>query len=249
MTPEQRAAPDFVAVLGEISADVATRQRYLAAMRAAGPGERARMISLASELRWLDTRQRTEERVALASELLRARRVGFDEVDLACRLNADGALDQAAAVRSNGPATTIGHAAALACLGDDEARTRTLQALVSSNEGDARIAQAYLRHRPVADGTELRPIARAVASMPSSPAQVRALDALARLRISDSEILQELKRSFANARTANVQDAIAEVFLRSDKRPPDLADIIRRHRLEPPGRGRVVDSLLANLKD
>jgi hypothetical protein len=80
----------------------------------------------------------------------------------------------------------------------------------------------------VADGTELRPIARAVASMPSAPAQVRALDALARLRISDSEILQELKRSFASARSAGVQDAIAEVFLRSDKRPADLADVIRR---------------------
>ena len=67
--------------------------------------------------------------------------------------------------------------------------------------------------------------------------------------ISDGEILQELTRSFANARTPSVQNAIAEVFLRSSHRPPDLAEVIRRHRLEPPGRGRVVDSLLANLKD
>ena len=99
----------------------------------------------------------------------------------------------------------------------------------------------------MSDGRELRPIARAVAGMPSAPAQVRALNALARLRISDGEILRELERSFANARSAGVQDAIAEVFLRSDKRPPGLAEVIRTHRLEPPGRGRIVDSLLAQL--
>ena len=40
-----------------------------------------------------------------------------------------------------------------------------------------------------------------------------------------------------------------EVFLRASHRPPDLADVIRRHRLAPPARGSVVDSLLANLKD
>lgn len=249
LTPEQRAAPDFLAALAAISADGATRGRFLAATRASVPGERARMITLAAELGWLDERQRGEERIALASELIRKGRLGFDEVNLVCNLNADGALDAAASHLGRGEPTSVGHAAALACLGDEEGRTRTLQALVSPNESDARIAQAYLRHRPVADGTELRPIARAVANMPSSPAQARAFDALARLRISDAEILQELKRSFANARTAKVQDAIAEVFLRSDKRPADLAEVIRRHRLEPAGRGRVVDSLLANLKD
>jgi hypothetical protein len=249
LAPAERAAPDFVAALASIAADSATRERFLAATRAAAPGERARMITLAADLRWLDERQRGDERIALASELIRARRLGFDEVNLVCGLNADGALGDAASHLGSVGHATIGHAAALACLGDEEARARTLQALVSPNESDARIAQAYLRNRPVADGTELRPIARAVANMPSSPAQARAFDALARLRISDGEILQELKRSFANARTANVQDAIAEVFLRSDKRPPDLAEVIRRHRLEPPGRGRVVDSLLANLKD
>jgi hypothetical protein len=247
LTPGQRSAPDFVAALATVSADTATRERFLAAARAAQPGERARMISLASELRWLDEGQRAQERIALAADLMRARRMGFDEVNLVCGLNSDRSLDAAAASLGGAAPASVGHAAALACLGDEQARTRTLQALVSANESEARIAQAYLRHRPVADGRELRPIARAVANMPSSPAQVRALDALARLRISDGEILQELTRSFANARTPHVQDAIAEVFLRSDKRPADLADVIRRHRLEPPGRGRVVDSLLAQL--
>jgi hypothetical protein len=244
LTPQEREAPDFVETLARISADTPTRERYLAATRAAQPGVRARMIALAAELRWLDERQRTQERLALASELIGSRRVGFDEVDLVCRLNADGALDAAAVHVS---AQTLGQSAALACLGDNESRARTLQALVSPNDAEARIAQVYLRHRPLADGTELRPIARAVAGMPSAPAQVRALDALARLRITDTEILQELKRSFANARNAGVQDAIAEVFLRSDHRPADLAEVIRKHRLTPPQRGSVVDSLLARL--
>jgi DNA-binding transcriptional LysR family regulator len=61
-------------------------------------------------------------------------------------------------------------------------------------------------------------LARAVAQMPGSIAKVRALDALARLRISDKEVLEELTRSFAQARTPGVQNAIAEIFLRSDYR-------------------------------
>jgi hypothetical protein len=168
-------------------------------------------------------------------------------VDLVCRLNADRTLDGEAERLAEAARPSVGHAAALACMGDAHARALALQALASANEADLRVAQAYLRHRPVEHAAELRPIARAVADMPSSPAKVRSLDALARLRITDGEILRELTRSFANARTPSVQDAIAEVFLRSDHRPPDLADVIRKHRLEPPGRGRIVDSLLAQL--
>jgi hypothetical protein len=246
LTPEQRAAPDFVQALARVSTDAATRARYLSATRAAPPGERARMIALAAQLGWLDSRQRADEAMALVSDLARTRRLGFEEVDLACRLNADGSLDAAAPTLASASGG-VGTSALLACLGDKEARARTLQALVSPNEAEARIAQAYLRHRPVDDAAELRPLARAIAGMPSSPAQVRALDALARLRISDAQILRELARSFANARTPTVQNAIAEVFLRSDHRPPDLAEVIRKHRLAPPARGSVVDSLLAQL--
>ena len=249
LTPEQKATADFTQALGSVSADSATRSRFLTATRAASNGERARMIALAVQLGWLDEPQRRQEAVALVEDMLRSRKTGFDEVDVACRLNADRALDGEAARLRDKDSANVADSAVLACMGDAAARTRTLQALLSANESEARIAQAYLRHRPVADGAELRPIARAVANMPSSPAQVRALDALARLRISDGEILQELTRSFANARTPNVQNAIAEVFLRSSHRPPDLAEVIRKHRLEPPGRGRIVDSLLANLKD
>ena len=249
VTPEQRAAPEFTQALAAVSADASTRARFLVATRAAPNAERSRMIGLASQLGWLTEAQRRQEATALVADILRSRRVGFDEVDLICRLDAEHALDARSARLGDGLPDTVGHAAALACMGDAAGRERTLQALVSTNEADARIAQAYLRQRPVEDGAELRPIARAVANMPGSPAQVRALDALARLRISDGEILNELTRSFANARTPGVQDAIAEVFLRSSHRPPDLAEVIRKHRLAPAGHGRVVDALLAHLKD
>ena len=83
--------------------------------------------------------------------------------------------------------------------------------------------------------------------MPGSIAKVRALDALARLRISDQEVLQELTRSFAEARSSSVQNAIAEIFLRSDYRAPDLAGVLREHRLTPAGKGELVDVLIGRL--
>ena len=250
LTPEQRQAPEFSQALARLSADSATRGRFLAFARAAPASQRSRMVALASTFGWLSPAERVQETVALAGDLLKARTLGFAEVDLVCSLNADRSLDAAAAgLRSARAEASVGHAAALACLGDPAAHQRTLQSLASPREEDARIAQAYLRHRPLKDAGELRPVARAVANMPGSVAKVRALDALARLRISDTEVLDELTRSFATARSPSVQNAIAEIFLRSDHRPADLAEVLRKHRLEPPARGSVVDSLLANLKN
>jgi hypothetical protein len=191
-----------------------------------------------------------EETIALANDVLASRTLGFAEVDLLCSMNADRALDSAAAsLKAPARASTrVAHSAALACLGDAEAHQRTIHALVSADEADVRAAQAYLRHRPLGDSRELRPVARAVAQMPGSIAKVRALDALARLRISDKEVLEELARSFAQAGSPNVQNAIAEIFLRSDYRPPSLAAVLKEHRLTPPARGSVVDSLISRIE-
>jgi hypothetical protein len=206
------------------------------------------MIALAHTFGWLTPEQRSAEQLALARDLLASRDVGFAEVDLVCSLNADHHLDAgAASLRAPSP-TRAAHSAVLACLGNEEAHQRTLDALVSADEADARIAQAYLRHRPLRDAAELRPVARAVANMPGAIAKVRALDALARLRISDHQVLEELKGSYAHARSARVQNAIAEIFLRSDYRPPDLAEVLQKHRLGPPARGSVIDSLLSRLE-
>jgi len=247
--PAERQEPAFVEALARISADDATRGRFLSAARAsAQPATRARMIELADTFGWLSPEQKTAERLALAGDVLASRSVGFAEVDLLCSLNADRRLDAGAERLRPAAGTRVGHSAALACLGDAAAHQRTLNALVSADEGDARIAQAYLRHRPVRDAAELRPVTRAVAQMPASVAKVRALDALARLRITDREILEELTRSYAQARSANVQNAIAEIFLRSDYRPPDLAGVLQKHRLTPPARGSVIDSLISRLE-
>jgi hypothetical protein len=139
----------------------------------------------------------------------------------------------------------------MACLGSDEARAQVLRALASPDERDVQAAQVYLRHRPLADRRELREIARDVTRMAGSGAQVRALDALGRLHIADREILDELSRAFAEAKSVNVQRAIAEVFLRSDPKAiarPQLVGILRNHRLKSPdGRSDLIDVLIGRL--
>jgi len=114
--------------------------------------------------------------------------------------------------------------------------------------GEVQIAQAYLRHRPVADREELRALAGNVAKMPPSPAQVRALDTLARLQISDREILDELAHSFKEAKSVKVQRAIAEIFIRSGYRRPELAQVFRRHRLPSADGKDLIDLLIARLE-
>ena len=52
--------------------------------------------------------------------------------------------------------------------------------------------------------------------MTGPAAQVRALDTLARHRLSDRQSLDELARLFPAARSVDVQRAIAAVFIRSD---------------------------------
>jgi hypothetical protein len=207
------------------------------------------MLDVAGAFAWLTPAQRSDEVVALANDVLAQRSVGVGEVDLLCRINADRSFDSAAARLkvASGNAARPGHAAALACMGDREAHPRVLAALASAQPDDARIAQAYIRHRPIDDAQELRPIARAVVQMPASPAKVRALDALARLRISDRQVLDDLTHLYSDARNPSVQNAVAEIFLRSGHKAPGLAAFLREHRLAPAGKGELVDVLIARL--
>ncbi len=87
--------------------------------------------------------------------------------------------------------------------------------------------------------------------MPESRAQVRALDTLGRHHISDRQILDELARSFASARSLGVQRAIAEVFIRSDPKAiakPQLASLLREHRLRSPDGADLIDVLITRLQ-
>lgn len=246
LTDSQRQDPAFLQALAELSADDALRDRYLAMARAERPARRARMIALAADLGWLSPDQRRSEITALATDVLAQPVLGFAEVDLVCTINADHALDGLVKTAHAGKAP---HAAALACLGDAGARDQALRALASTDERDVQAVQAYLRHRPISDSSELRDVARVVTQMPPSPAKVRALDTLGRLNITDGEVLGELVRSFQDATSASIQRAIAEVFIRSDTKAIATADVVtvlQKHRLKP--RDELVDTAIRKLQ-
>ena len=246
----ERASPGFLHEAALISADDAARDRFMALAHAERrPEMRARMVKLAAHLAWLSPDDERAEYVRLASELMDAGHVGYAEVDLVCELNRDGSLD-AAAAHMGRIARSAGEAAILACLGDPSARARIVQALSSDDERAVQAAQAYVRNRPITDAAELRTVAAQVTRMPSTAAQVRALGTLARLHIDDREILEEMERAFAAARSPQVQQAIAEVFIRSDaKLPrPELATLLRSHRLGRAGGDDLIDQLLQRLQ-
>jgi hypothetical protein len=123
--------------------------------------------------------------------------------------------------------------------------------LTSADDGDVSIAQVYLRHRPVADATDIRAITARIGHMPRPEGQVHALDALSRQHVDDPESLQELARLFAAARSVQVQRAIAGVLIRADYRMlarNDLARSLRQSRLRSPDGEDVIDALIRRLQ-
>jgi hypothetical protein len=199
---------------------------------------RSRMVSLGETLGWLAPHEARGERVALLRDVLARPAIGFGEVDLACTLAGDGKLGDALPQLKAAAVSRLPQATALACLGDSDSRSRVIRALASRDLGDVQMAQLYLRHHPLTDAAALRSAFREVAGMPPSPAKVRALDTLARQRVGDRVILDELARSFATSRSVDEQRAIAEVFIRSDPKAfsgPQVAATLRDHRLPSPG--------------
>ena len=255
LSEDERRSAGYASAIAAISRDQQARERYLRQARTVeGIAERARMIGLARTLEWLSPDEERTELVALLDDVLARPAIGYAEVNQLCTLDRDEGL-KGALQRVRMPSVekaSAGHAAALACLGSEEAHARVLQALFSPEDRNVQVAQAYLRHRPISDQKELRAITRRIAAMGATSAQVRALDTLARLRITDPEILDELTRSFSAARSAEVQRAIAEVFLRSDasaipKR--ELLGTLRQHRVRPPaGRDDLVEVLIRRLQ-
>jgi hypothetical protein len=249
-----RRTPAVTQALAEIADDGATRERFLDFARDADqPAVRARMLKLAHDLGWLTPTQRWEELELMLVELQARRTVDVNEVDLACYLNQehhlDGAFDRLYMPSSR--TDEVARAAVLACLGSDDAHARTLQALVSPTEADVKIAQAYLRHRPLSNATELLQLAERIARMPASAAQVRALESLGRHYVSDRDILERLTRLFSATPSSPVQTAIAGILLRADLRsianPQLVATLQKDRRTSPPG-GDVVDALLRRLQ-
>ena len=251
LTDEERASTDFKATLAEIARDRATGARVMATARATRePAMRVRLVSLATTLEWITPEEQHAEYGRMISELLGRNAMGFAEVDLACSLGDNGALegeiDKVAAAPSR--ASPASRAAALACMGSAPAHGEVIRALSSADPRDVQVAQAYFLNRPVTDLGELRAMANGVTRMTGGEAQVRALDTLGRMRIADAEILDELSRAFAEAKSAGVQRAIAEVFIRSDYRKPELAAVLRSHRIRSGPGEDLIDELLRKLQ-
>ena len=243
----------FAAALSAMRDDATLRSRYLGVERATtDPALRVRMIALARTIGWLDDAARQAELAHTIVDVLSRRSMAFGDVDLVCTLNADRSLD---AVRSSvRDAASLLRAApqsaGLACLGSAQARARVLRMLASADESRVQVAEAYLRHHPIRDVQELRMVTLAIAAMKPGAPQVRALDALGRMHVSDAKVLDALAALFARTPSLAVQRAIAEVFLRSDPDAiarPEVAKLLRAHRLRSPDGEDLIDVLLRRL--
>jgi hypothetical protein len=249
MPPDERASRAFA----DLASDAAARESYLAVTRETGdPALRIRMLSLARTAGWLDDAGERRELAHMIHDVLASRAMGFGEVELICTLNKDRALDGTLARVARLPAQGAAQAAGLACLGSADGRGRVLRALASDDEEEVRAAQAYLRHRPITEATELRDTAERVARMRGSAAQVRALEALARLHIDDRETLDRLAILFSRTPSVAVQRAVAEIFLRANPvtiSSPELLAVLQKHRIKPVGGSQdLVDVLIGRLR-
>ncbi|MDQ6619787.1 MAG: hypothetical protein M3Z31_08840 [Pseudomonadota bacterium] len=253
LTTANRERTDVQVELAAIAQDTLARERFLDFSRDVDQAStRARMIELAHELGWLTVgEKRAELRHMLADQVAR-HAVGPAEIDLACSLDTRHGLgSEIAALPKLELTATVAHAAVLACLRSPEARQRVLQALSSKDQADVELAQVYLQHRPVTEVPELRALATAVTRMNGSDSQVRALEALARLQVSDPDTLHELARLFPNAKSVSVQRAIAGVLIRADHSVlarPELVRTLREHRLKSTQGPDVIDVLIRRLQ-
>jgi hypothetical protein len=250
----ERQAPSFSQALGEIARDDVVRDRYLRfAEDADQPQIRARMIQLAGTLGWLSPPEQRAELVRMIGDLIERRSIGSAEVELVCSLNKNHELDPERYRLSPSPsqADKVTNAAALACLGSTEGRARVLQALTSRDDTEVQIAEVYLGHRPITDVDELRGVANEITRMTGSGAQIRALETLARHRLSDRQSLDELARLFPTATSVDVQRAIAAVFIRSDYQAlprPEIIRVLSQSRLKSRSGDDVIDILIRRLQ-
>jgi hypothetical protein len=254
LSEADRKTPAFVQALDAIAHDDVARERYLRFAEDADlPRIRARMVQLAETLGWLSPQDRRAELLRMLGDLVRRDAVGASEVDMVCALNKDRDLDAERDRLPLAPANAgiVANAAVLACLGSAEGRARVLQALTDGDDGEVQIAEVYLGHRPITDVGELRVVANGITRMTGSPAQVRALDTLARHRLSDAQSLDELTRLFPVSQSVDVQRAIAAVFIRADLqqlRKPEMVRVLSQNRLKSPVGDDIIDILIRRLQ-
>jgi len=254
LSAQDRAAPSFGEALERISRDSVARDRYLRFAEDADLSRtRARMITLAGELRWLTPAEQRAELARMVGDMIGRATIGPSDIELFCSLNDDHRLDaeRDRIRRTAEQAAKVNNAAALACLGSAEARARVLHALTSAHDADVELAQVYLSHRPMTDVEELRVVATGIARMPASGAQVRALDTLARHRLSDGPSLNELAQLFPAAPSIDVQRAIASVLIRGDYQAiakPEFVHVLAQNRRRSPDGTDIIDILIRRLR-
>ena len=239
----------LAAVLQQIADDAFSRIRFLVDARAAEPPLRARLLQLARDLGWFTPDEHRSQIVQLLAELDARRALGVGDIALACTLARVHALEQAAGLRAGAAADDTAHAALRACLGDAEARARVLAALAGDDLHALRLAQAYLRQRPITEAAELRRALDAVARMAPSEAQVLALETLGRQEIAEADAVERLMRLYAETPSWAVQAAIAGALVRVDRELlAALAQTLRQRRLPAPGGDNRIDALLLRLE-
>jgi len=254
LTPAARQAPDVAAALDAIAGDEAAKSRYLDLARDADQlSTSVRMLEVARALGWLSTAETHDEMIGMIGQRVTRNDVGVGEVELVCRLNKGHDLDATATTLGavSKYKDNVGTAAALACLGRPDARSRVLRALSSRSDEDVQIAQVYFAHRPIEDVSELRDVTVSIAKMDSPLAQVRALESLAALRVSDPQSLDALTRLFPRTKSVDVQRAIAGVLIRADYQAmakPEVARALRQHRLKSPDGEDLIDVLIRRLQ-
>lgn len=252
--PRARSQPAVAAALRDIAQDTVTRERYLGFARDTDEATvQVRMTALARVLGWLTPQQEEDEFVEMVAARMARGGFGATEVDLVCSRHQEREPTLARRVLASGAArpSKAAHNAALACLGSVEAHERTLRALTSAHDDEVAIAQVYLRHHPLAERDEVRTVAAGIARMPAAAAQVRALETLARQRLADPESLTEIARLFPQARSLEVQRAIANLLIRADTRALPRAELVRslrQHRLRSPDGQDVIDLLIRLLQ-
>ena len=255
LAASERKQPEVAQALEKIGRDSGSRERFLGYARDADqPLTRARMIDVAHDVGWLSAAQRRDEVVRLMGDVLARKDISGPDVDLACTLNKKGEFDGALQRVAGAAARTdnVAHSAIHACMGSVEARERVLERLASPVEADVRIAQAYLRHRPIADPNELRVVTKAIAQMNAPEAQARALDVLARHYLSDRESVDTLRQLFARTRSWPVQNAIAGVLIRADRKSVpsgELLRTLRENRVKASPGDNMVDALIQRLQE
>ena len=250
LATRDRKAPDTAQALEAIASDRAARDRYLDFARDADQrAVRVRMLDVAQKLGWLSPTELRAEQLRMIDEMLARNDVGAGDVDLVCSLNAghelDGLDSHASAVDD------LAHAAVRACLGNADGHAQTLAGLTSGREADVAIAQTYLRHRPIDNVDELRRVTAEIARMNGSEAQVGALQALGRHRLSDPESLDALARLYPVAESLTVQNAIAGVLIRADYAAisrPELVRTLREHRRKGARGDDVIEALIRRLQ-